>query len=344
MGQSRIEQFLSGEMTAKQLEKLANLSRVPFGFFFLSEPPVLQARIPDLRQAPYPTPLTSDFWDTLDDVQAKQSWYEEYVTEMGLPDVAVVGSVDMNAASPAVVASQIKSSLGVTAQDRASCGTPAEYFSLLSERIETLGILVFKNGVVGFNNKRQLSVSEFRGFALADKKAPLIFINGHDAEAAWVFTLLHELAHIWVGESGVSDTSVSSAHSPHTRVERYCNQVAAEFLTPVEEFQAKWAEQADAPFIALSRHFKVSSLVIARRAFDFGYISWDEYVAFANSLPKKKGTGGDFWRIVPVKNSKRFTRAIVNSAMNGRTMLREAAGLLHVKPDGVFKLDKQFKQ
>src|SRR5690606_2778683 len=113
------------------------------------------------------------------------------------------------------------------------------YMRDLVQRIEALGVLVMRSGMVGNNTFRKLSVREFRGFALVDDFAPVVFINTSDCPEARLFTLIHELAHIWLGQSGISDSEPANHH----QTERLCNAVAAEFLVPVSEFMPRWRTQ-----------------------------------------------------------------------------------------------------
>jgi Zn-dependent peptidase ImmA (M78 family) len=139
---------------------------------------------------------------------------------------------------------------------------------LQMEQIEESGVLVMRNGVVGTNTHRPLSVAEFRGFALADDYAPLIFVNGADGKAAQMFTLAHELVHIWIDESGVSN--LRQTFAPDGGIERFCNAVAAKVLVPDEDVEEFWpqARSKESPWEWLGKRFKLSSLVVLRRLLD----------------------------------------------------------------------------
>ncbi len=328
-----------GELTPPQAEKLAKLTGVPFGLLFLPAPPAIERpAIPDLRQTLDPAPLSRDFLEVWEDVSRKQQWYRDRLIELGATPLPFVGRFsDAASRKPDAIARDMTEVLGLAPQVRAAARSADEYFTAVSDRAEGAGVLVMKSGIVKSNTRRPLSVKEFRGFAIVDSLAPVVFINGRDAVVASVFTLVHELAHVWLGQSGVSDLATQAAKG----VERVCNQVAAEVLVPKQEFLAQWRAQADLGRIA--RLFRVSKLVIARRALDFDLIDADAYEAVASATyqPAREGGGGSAYRTIPARNSKRLTLALVRSALSGETLLREAAGLLAVRPETVMELGKR---
>ena len=341
---SKHETLMSGKFTIRQIETLAQKTHIPFGYFFLNTPPqTARSSIPDLRQLPDAAPLSADFFDTLDDVLRKQQWYLDYLKEHEVNRLNFVGKFKFNPSIPVeVVASDIRNTLNLTIQEQKKCAKFENFFNLLSKNAEAIGVLIFRNSIVKNNTHRGLSVDEFRGFAIADSYAPVIFINGKDSEAAWIFTLAHEIAHIWLGESGVSDIPDKQMLVDH-KLEQYCNQIAAELLTPKKLFLNAWEKQLDTKIEALSREFKVSQWVIARRAYDLHKINWDDYLHVVESSKKTKKNKGNPspYSVYPIRNSKRVTYAIVNTAMSGNMMLREAASLLNVKPDTVMEMGKR---
>lgn len=334
--------LLAGKFAIEDAEKLAKKVHIPFGYLFLEQPPeVKQVVFPDLRQVPDHEPLSPDFYAVLNDVIRKQQWHTEYLQEHGAERLEFVGKFSYESQLQAeTVANDILKTLVLTDLERQKCKDYKAFFSLLSAKAEEVGILVFKNSIVKSNTRQGLSVSEFRGFAIADEYTPAIFINGKDSEAAWVFTLAHEIAHIWLGETGVSD--IPAKKYKRNKVEAFCNRIAAELLTPKEKFLKAWENEAEPRYGALSKQFKVSQLVIARRALDLGKIDWQSYQRVADqSQQKKKSNGGAPYNTIPVRNSKRLTRTLVTQAMSGQTMLREAASLLNVQPDTVMELSRR---
>ncbi len=209
---------------------------------------------------------------------------------------------------------------------------------------ETAGVLVMISGIVGSNTHRKLDADEFRGFALADSYAGLVFVNGADSKAAQVFTLAHELAHLWLGETALSDVDPESSRT--YAQERWCNQAAAELLVPMDEFRLIFDPASDlrTQLQPLAERFRVSTQVILGRVREAGALSWDQFIAELGAekarvaeLTAERRGGGDYYKTKPVQVGKRFARELIASTLEGRTPYTEAFRLLNVKKTSTFE-------
>jgi Zn-dependent peptidase ImmA (M78 family) len=320
--------------TLKQIERFAKATYTPVGFLFLQEPPVERVPIPDLRTAgnervERPSP---DLLDTVYICQQRQEWYRDFARSVREDRLPFVGSARLTS-DIEETAARMRHALGFDLDERRHTPTWTDALRRFIGQADALGILVMCSGVVLNNNRRRLDPDEFRGFAMTDDLAPLIFINGADTKAAQMFTLAHELAHIWLGQSAVSDAQ--AAWLPEHEVERWCNQVAAELLVPLtvirEEYQPKTelCVQVD----RLAGRFKVSTLVILRRIHDVGGLTRQQlWKAYEDELERlraiPRGGGGDFYLTQAARVSKRFARALVVSTLEGQTLHRDAFRLL----------------
>jgi len=253
--------------TFKQAEAIAARLRVPVGYLFLSEPPAPPPMpIPDfrtLRGAP-PRQPSPDLLEVFDACRARQDWYRGFARLQRLDELAFIGSA-RTTASPQSVAARMRETIGFDVADRRSCRTWEEALRRFIGAVDDAGVLVMVSGIVASNTSRKLDPEEFRGFALSDPLAPLVFVNGADAKAAQMFTLAHELAHLWLGSSALSDCQASTKTGLRAE-EVWCNAVAAEFLAPMEVLRREL--RPDEPLAAalgrLARVFKVSRLVALR--------------------------------------------------------------------------------
>ncbi|MES9902308.1 MAG: XRE family transcriptional regulator [Sedimenticola sp.] len=328
--------------TFKQAMSFASKVYLPFGYLFLAQPPIDQLQIPDLRTVgnQHPEQPSLALLDTVRSVLHKQAWYQEYVIDQGGEPLPFVGAFTTQTPVSHLVA-DMRERLGTDDIDPHGLRWEA-YQAALINHAEEAGILVTRSGIVGNNTHRPLDVQEFRGFAVADSWAPIVFINGKDAPAARLFTLIHELAHIWIGSSGVSSVGTSSEREE----ERYCNRIAAEFLVPEEKFLQLWqAGDWEVNLPELSKQFHVSQMVIARRALTLGKINEETYRNYyLNELRRfneQTGGGGSFYRNAKSKNSQRFSRAVTAEALSGRILLRDAGKLLSIAPGKIAQYAKE---
>lgn len=342
----KLQEWETGEVqpTLKQLEAFAKAVHVPFGYLFLPAPPAEALPIPDFRtiggrSVTRPSP---NLLDTIYTCQERQSWYREYAQLAQLPPLSFVGALTTET-SAVDAASQMTRLLDFDLDARRDCATWTEALRQFIAQAERIGVLVMVTGVVLNNNYRHLDPEEFRGFALSDDRAPLVFINGADTKAAQMFTLAHELAHLWLGSSALSD--VSPASVTNHRVERWCNQVAAELLAPlaVVRLEIRTGEALDQTLARLARRFKVSSLVILRRLLDAGVLTRAEFssayvleVERLKRLAAAGAGGGDFYLTTVARVSRRFARALVESTLEGRTLYRDAFRMLGIAKTETF--------
>jgi Zn-dependent peptidase ImmA (M78 family)/transcriptional regulator with XRE-family HTH domain len=329
--------------TLKQLEAFAKATHLPVGYLFLPEPPEERLPVPDFRtigdvEIGHASP---DLLDTVYQSQQRQEWYRDYARLHRESKVPFVGTFTAGT-DVVAAAAQMREVLAFAPGERGSSWSEA--LRRLAEEADRKGVLVMVSGVVGSNTHRKLDPREFRGFALADDLAPVVFVNGADTKAAQIFTLAHELVHVWLGESAVSDADMMRAST--NDVERWCNQVAAEFLLPAADLQGYELDR-DAiteSLEQLARRFKVSTLVALRRLFDDQHFTpaqyHEEYSAELDRLmaliDEGAGSGGNFYNTQPVRVSKRFARALIESTLEGQTLRRDAFQMLGFKKVATF--------
>ena len=331
--------------TLKQAEAFARAMHVPIGYLFLPEPPEELLPIADFRtMAGQPVRPSPNLLDMLYAVQERQDWYREFALVTDEPKANFVGSLTTDTPVPAAAAAMAKK-LGFDLNARrADCRTWEEALRLFIDRADQAGVLVMVSGVVLSNTHRRLDPKEFRGFALADDHAPLVFINGADTKAGQIFTLAHELAHLWLGASALSNAGAKPIKR-HRPEEVWCNAVAAELLAPLDEVQKEIepGEVLGTTLKRLTERFRVSRLVILRRLLDAGELdragfdaAWEsELERLAQFVPNKAG-GGNFSRTTLARVSHRFARALVESTLEGQTLYRDAFRMLGVKKTETF--------
>jgi len=333
----------SGKPTLKQLENFAKATMTPIGFLFLSKPPVERIPLPDFRARrtirnikPSPNLL-----DTIYLCQQRQEWYREFARSEGELTRKYVGSARLTD-SIDKIAEEMRHELRFDLDARRDCPTWTDALRMFIKQTDDLGILVMASGVVLSNNRRKLNPNEFRGFAISDDLAPLIFVNAADTKAAQMFTLAHELAHLWLGKSALSD--IDPAEPSEHEEENWCNRVAAEFLVPIRVLRTELLESShvESEIPRLARRFKVSTLVILRRMFDARIIS---KAAFEEAYQKEqkrflamgKSSGGDFYLTLAARVSRRFAGAVVARTLEGQTLYRDAYRMLGISKAATFR-------
>jgi Zn-dependent peptidase ImmA (M78 family) len=352
MTADKIRAWQAGEaITEAQAEQLAAKLRIPYLVLFLtSNPPPEEVPIPDLRTRSGKSVTTPShrFVAVINDALVRQDWFREHLQKSGRQKLGFVGRYKVTD-SVVGVADNMRSVLRVNQSFRNECNSWETFLRRLITRVEEVGILVMRSGIMGHSTRQKLDAGEFQGFAISDPYAPLVFINDTDARAAQIFTLAHELAHIWIGETGISDARLAGrTMSELGQIERFCNQVAAEFLVPEKSFNVSWqpSRSVQVNLQRLRRFFWVSSLVALRRAYDLKKIGFDEFKAELDAeyarywaldekrkkkeAEKEKKQQGEFWATFRMRNSVLLSRTVAASVKSAATTYTQASSLLGV--------------
>jgi Zn-dependent peptidase ImmA (M78 family) len=328
-----ISDWISGssQPTMHQLEALARATSTPLGYFFLTKPPEERLSIPHFRTLGDggPQKPSANLLETVQIMERRQAWMREHLVELGNEPLGFIRSARVSA-EPVRLAYEIRRTLGLAEEWAADQPRWTDALRYLINKMEEIGILVVVNGIVGNNTHRKLDPIEFRGFVLADEYAPLVFVNGADGKAAQMFTLAHELAHLWFGSSAAFDLRELQPADDET--EQACNRLAAEFLVPESKMRDFWpsVKQEPEPLQAIARHFKVSELVAARRAIDLNLITKAEFLDFYREYQEKERhvsraqEGGNFYATQNLRIGRRFAEAVVRAAREGRLLYRDA--------------------
>jgi Zn-dependent peptidase ImmA (M78 family) len=334
----KVAAWIDGKVqpTVKQLESFSKKVFIPFGYLLLPEPPKEELPIPYFRSNGGDTDkIHINVFDTILNIRQRQEWLKDYLKDNEFKKLEFVGRFNENSSVADIVA-DIRKELGLDEQWASKFATWEEARKHLSNTIESIGIVMVFNGVVENNTHRPIPVDECRGFVLVDEFAPFMFVNNSDWKSAQMFTIIHELAHIWTGDSAGFDLkNFLPANDP---IELLCDKVAAEFLVPRRSFLEMYSPKKG--YKAIARNFKVSEIVVARRALDLGEISKGDFFKFYNEYSqrefKKKenqGSGGDFFATANWRVSLSFAAHVKNALNNGQLLYRDAYRLTNLKGD-----------
>lgn len=338
--------------TINQAMKIAHYLKIPFGYLYLSKPPIEEnLPIPDFRtiHTQMNQKVSIDLQDTLDIVMRQQEWFSSFLKEEANESLTFIGSCTLEDSVERIV-KDIRKHLNWGIKTFSSINSKAEYLRLLTKKCNDCGITILRNGIVGNNTHRPLQISEFRGFAICDVSAPYIFINSQDSYAAQIFTLAHEIAHLWLGESGISNINLDAPTiDEYQNIEKKCNSIAAELLVPVALLH-KYPKIKDYEgIITLSREYKVSTIVILRRLQEIHKISQQQFYDYYEIIlqereiiehlaPSTSSSGGNFYNTFYSRTGESFSHAIISSVLMSKLLYRDAAVLLNVRIPVVYKL------
>lgn len=319
--------------TIKQLEAFSNKVHVPFGYLLLDNPPEEKMPIPFFRTIQsVDNKINLNIYDAILILQNRQEWLTDYLKDNDYEPLDYVSKFKGNN-NIAEIVKDIKETLELREKWANQFTNWEKAKNFLTQKIEDAGIVTVFSSIVGNNTHRSIKVEDCRGFVLVNNYVPFMFINSADSKSAQIFTLAHELAHIWLGQSaGFDFRQLQPANDP---IEKICDKIAAEFLVPHVELSHEFNKNQSIEYLA--KAFKVSQIVIARRLLDLDLMTrnnffnfYDEYM---NRDFKKKNDseGGDFYNTQRKRLSVRYLTFVNQAVKENKLLVRDAYQLTDMK-------------
>ncbi len=346
----------TSQPTIKQAQTLAKTYKRPFALFFLPEIPRDFQPLQDFRSNDSKALGTGSIF-IIREIQQKQTWISDVNEENNEPKIPFVGKFSIND-NPVTIAKDILNTLGIVPGSYANDNPIKEWI----DKAETKGIFISRTSFI--HSRLKLDSEELQGFAIADPYAPFVFINSDDWNAPQLFTLVHELAHIWIAATGISnDIEPGLKHKDKLHpIELFCNEVAANALIPLEIINSvpTTVFNSSKDVFNISKKLGISSFAFLVRAMNLKLISFDkykelkkaadtEYKAFLKreaeknakqKLKEKKG-GPNYYLLQLNKNSRLFTQTVLDAFRGGFIEPTQASTLLNVQINNFHKLEAQ---
>lgn len=337
--------------TINQAEKLAKAYKRPFALFFLPEIPNDFQPLQDFRKSDSKE-LTTGTIFIIREIQQKQNWLSETLKEDGDPVLPFIGKYNLSD-NPKVVAQDIIDTLEIS-RDFSKQTSPIRYWI---GKIESKGIFVSRTSFI--HSRLLLDKNELQGFAIADPYAPFVFVNSQDWDAPQLFTLIHELAHLWIAATGISN-NVELDSVNNNPIEKFCNEVAANVLMP-EELMRSFDREIYVDSKSVYKYAKllgVSTFAFLVRSLNLSLVSITNYNKlkkeaqsdFEDFLKKeeekkiksKQSDGGPNPYLLKVnKNSRLFTQFVLDAFRGGNIEPTQASTLLNTSINNFPKLELQ---
>lgn len=333
---TNFNQFLSGEKqpSYNQLVKIAKQLDIPVGLLLINK--TVAKPIPELKfrtiNSDHLANPSNYLLDTINEIKDKQSFLRGQIED----ELDFIGNMSIKE-NYLTVANSIRSKLLLEKTYYMSV-TKRTQFNFLRAKVNELGVLVFLNGKVKDSSRKKLNIKEFRGFVLRDKKAPIIFINQQDDLNGRIFTLIHELTHLFInGDDEILGTQRMDKEFDKT--EAFVNRVTSEILVPNENFLDEC--QVNTDIDNLADKFKVSKFVIVRKLLDNKLISQVEYKKIVGELTKsyeeykerekqQKSDGGNYKNNLRFRIDKMFISYVENALNNQQISFTDAYNIIGV--------------